>query len=299
MDGIISYALSKKLVGKALLGISDIKLNDDETMFVVTADDGTVFTVAVPQATNTKVTSEIKSSVDCGAINTGKVIPVGTTLQSALEMLLVKEESPSVVLTLSVSDGQSYTTVREKGTPVDVTINALVTKKSYDINNVEWVKGVVATEIASADTNTYTRTLNNIEDTTTITCKATDINGLVGSATKTMKFVNPVYNPIITGDVEIDTITEADILNGSKLLYEKGEFTSVINANAQKVVWSFPAEYGELKSIKDVKNNLELLSGYNKTTIDVTMIDGTVVPYYVYVPVLESTITDFTFKLTW
>lgn len=108
-----------------------------------------------------------------------------------------------------------------------------------------------------------------------------------------------MYNSLVDKDMDTTTITANDVTNGTKILKSKATFDFVVTARAEKVVWAIPQSYGQLKSIKDTKNGLELISGYEVTTLNITALDGTTVPYYVYVPVLESTVTDFNYKLAW
>ena len=296
---VVLLSICKGLIGKSLMGISSIKLNADETKFIITCKDGSEFTVNVPKGAGF-TTDDVKSTLDVGAIKNGDIVKAGSNLQSFVEQLLIQDEAPAVVLQLDISDGDSYDVVREKGIPVNITAKSIVTKKSYDISKVEWTSGIIATE-SSVPTvgSTFTRSLTNVSNTTAITCKATDVEALVGSATKTITFVNPMYCSLVNASVDTTNITESDIINGAKILKTKGAFDYTVTANAEKIVFAIPRSYGNLASIKDVKNGFELRSGYETVDININTADGNSTPYTVYIPVLESTVTNFGLKLSW
>ena len=244
-------------------------------------------------------TKDIVSTVECGAIKVGDKVKASTNLQGIVEQLLIKEEAPSVTVSLTVSDGKTYNTIREIGDSVSVTAKAVVTKKSYDVASTSWTTPSAISETAIANGGTYTRVFNNVSNTTTFTFKAVDNKNLTGSNFKKVTFVYPMYCSLVDKDMDTATITADDVTNGTKILKSKATFDYVVTANAEKVVWAIPQSYGQLKSIKDTKNGLELISGYEVTTLNITALDGTTVPYYVYVRVLESTVRDFNNRLTW
>lgn len=324
---IVVFSLLKAMIGRSLMGISSIKLDTTTNKhWIVTTTAGDTFRVAIPNSVNNPIflnklgwddaencltydgelikadsvtTADVISTVECGAIKVGDRVKTATNLQGIVEQLLIKEEAPSVTVSLTVSDGKTYDTIREIGDSVSVTAKAVVTKKSYDVASTSWTTPSAISETATANGGTYTRVFSNVSNTTTFTFKAVDNKNLTGSNFKKVTFVYPMYNSLVDKDMDTTTITADDVTNGTKILKSKATFDYVVTASAEKVVWAIPQSYGQLKSIKDTKNGLELISGYEVTTLNITALDGTTVPYYVYVPVLESTIADFNYKLAW
>lgn len=341
---IVAYALSKKYTNKsiasAMIGAKSITQEDDKIK-VVTFDDAVfyldidgLFTDAEREkldrfskelsrididangnitvdgeaikvnGSGGTTTKDITATVACGAVPVGKKVPTGTDLQKALEMLLVKDESPATVLTLTLSDGKTFDTIREKGVPVNITAKAVVTKKSYDISKVEWTSGIIATESGvSASGGTFTRTLNNISSDVTITCKATDIKKLVGTGSKSLSYVNPIYMSYIDKDIDNSTITEDMITGGNKILKKKATFTSdKIILDKQKLCIAYDSSYGVLKSIKDVNNGFENIDSFIKSELDITTAGGTVVKYYIYLmqsPSILEEADNFKYQIVW
>ena len=323
---IVTYAILMKKIKSCLSGIASMDIGDDNQSIVITTNEGNQFRISIPNPINdpnfvnklgwddvencltydgelikadSETTADIVSTVECGAIKVGDKVKAATNLQGVVEQLLIKEEAPSVTVSLTVFDGKTYDTIREIGDSVSVTAKAVVTKKSYDVASTSWTTPSAISETATANGGTYTRVFSNVSNTTTFTFKAVDNKNLTGSNFKKVTFVYPMYNSLVDKDMDTTTITADDVTNGTKILKSKATFDYVVTASAEKVVWAIPQSYGQLKSIKDTKNGLELISGYEVTTLNITALDGTTVPYYVYVPVLESTIADFNYKLAW
>ena len=323
---IVTFAVLMSKIKSCLTGIASMTIGADKKSIVITTNDGAKFTLNIPNPidhpdfvnklgwddaencltydgelikADSETTADVTSTVECGAIKVGDKVKASTNLQGIVEQLLIKEEAPSVTVSLTVSDGKTYDTIREIGDSVSVTAKAIVTKKSYDVASTTWTTPSAISETATANGGTYTRVFSNVSNTTTFTFKAVDNKNLTGSNFKKVTFVYPMYNSLVDKDMDTTTITADDVTNGTKILKSKATFDYVVTASAEKVVWAIPQSYGQLKSIKDTKNGLELISGYEVTTLNITALDGTTVPYYVYVPVLESTVTDFNYKLAW
>ena len=323
---IVTFAVLMSKIKSCLTGIASMTIGADKKSIVITTNKGDKFTLNIPNPidhpdfvnklgwddaencltydgelikADSETTADIVSTVECGAIKVGDRVKAATNLQGVVEQLLIKEEAPSVTVSLTVSDGKTYDTIREIGDSVSVTAKAVVTKKSYDVASTSWTTPSAISETATANGGTYTRVFSNVSNTTTFTFKAVDNKNLTGSNFKKVTFVYPMYNSLVDKDMDTTTITANDVTNGTKILKSKATFDFVVTASAEKVVWAIPQSYGQLKSIKDTKNGLELISGYEVTTLNITALDGTTVPYYVYVPVLESTVTDFNYKLAW
>lgn len=327
---VVVYSVLKALIGRTLMGISDIKLDTTTNKhWIVTTTAGDTFRVAIPNSVNNPIflnklgwddvencltydgelikadsetTADIVSTVECGAIKVGDRVKAATNLQGVVEQLLIKEEAPAVVLTVTMSDGNTYDTIREKGVSVTATCKATVTKKSYNVKTVQWTSGIIATESSVLESGgTYTRTLN-MTNTTTVTCKATDVNNLVGSASKPFTFVNPIYVSYIDETIDNMTITEDLITGGTKILKKKATFSQPIVSANKKVCFAYDSSYGNLTSIKDTKNGFENIDSFIKSSLNITTADGTVVTYYVYLmdaPVTIYESDNFSYQLKW
>lgn len=326
---IVTFAVLMSKIKSCLTGIASMDIGDDKKSIVITTNDGAKFTLNIPNPiddpdfvnklgwddaencltydgelikADSVTTTDVTATVECGAIKVGDKVKAATNLQGVVEQLLIKEEAPAVVLTVTMSDGNTYDTIREKGVSVTATCKATVTKKSYNVKTVQWTSGIIATESSVLESGgTYTRTLN-MTNTTTVTCKATDVNNLVGSASKPFTFVNPIYVSYIDETIDNMTITEDLITGGTKILKKKATFSQPIVSANKKVCFAYDSSYGNLTSIKDTKNGFENIDSFIKSSLNITTADGTVVTYYVYLmdaPVTIYESDNFSYQLKW
>ena len=325
---VVVYSVLKALIGRTLMGISDIKLDTTTNKhWIVTTTAGDTFRVAIPNSVNNPIflnklgwddvencltydgelikadsvtTADIVSNVTCGAIKPNSRVKSGSSLQSCMEQLLVEAVAPSVSISAVISDGQTATTVREKGVPVNATsINATVTKKTSDIKSVVWSGGIVHTESSpSTSTKTYTQSKTGIKETTTFTVTATDMDGRVGKNSLTLTFVDAMRKLIIDGNKTIDVVTEDDILACDKLLKTKATFTESYTVDGLKIGLAYPSSYGNLKQIVDVANNSNIISGFKTTTMNITTESG-VVEYNIYLGGSNSVVDNCQIKYVW
>ena len=327
---IVTFAVLMSKIKSCLTGIASMDIGDDKKSIVITTNDGAKFTLNIPNPidhpdfvnklgwddaencltydgelikADSETTADIVSTVECGAIKVGDRVKAATNLQGVVEQLLIKEEKPSVILTISISDGNTYDTIREKGINVTATCKATIVKKTYNISKVDWISGIIATETnVSATGGTFTRTLSASSDVTII-CRATDTNNLTGSASKILSFVNPMYTAYINKDIDTTTITEDMVTGGAKLLKKKNTFTTdKIVLNKEKFCFAYDSSYGVLSSIKDVNNNFECINAFDRMEMDITTADGTIVKYYVYLMKSEEILEDsddFKYQIKW
>ena len=327
---IVTFAVSMSKIKSCLTGIASMTIGADKKSIVITTNDGAKFTLNIPNPiddpdlvnklgwddvencltydgelikADSETTADIVSTVECGAIKVGDKVKAATNLQGVVEQLLIKEEKPSVILTISISDGNTYDTIREKGINVTATCKATIVKKTYNISKVDWISGIIATETSvSATGGTFTRTLSASSDVTII-CRATDTNNLTGSASKILSFVNPMYTAYINKDIDTTTITEDMVTGGTKLLKKKNTFTTdKIVLNREKFCFAYDSSYGVLSSIKDVNNNFECINAFDRIEMDITTADGTIIKYYVYLMKSEEILEDgddFKYQIKW
>ena len=327
---IVTFAVLMSKIKSCLTGIASMDIGADKKSIVKTTNNGAKFTLNIPNPidhpdfvnklgwddaencltydgelikADSETTADIVSTVECGAIKVGDRVKAATNLQGVVEQLLIKEEKPSVILTISISDGNTYDTIREKGINVTATCKATIVKKTYNISKVDWISGIIATETnVSATGGTFTRTLSASSDVTII-CRATDTNNLTGSASKILSFVNPMYTAYINKDIDTTTITEDMVTGGAKLLKKKNTFTTdKIVLNKEKFCFAYDSSYGVLSSIKDVNNNFECINAFDRIEMDITTADGTIVKYYVYLMKSDEILEDsdnFKYQIKW
>ena len=158
----------------------------------------------------------------------------------------------------------------------------------------------------NVSSNTITKVVT-MSDTTSFTVKGTNVIDKVGSKTATFTFVDPIYYGSLPQTLDVTTVTETDVLGGIKelLLVDTtnanltNKMSKTMTVSMEKIYIAYPKSYGDLKSIKDVANGFELLTGFEHGEIDVTMVDGTIVTYYCYMGVVKSNVTDFTTDFVW
>ena len=324
---IVTFAVSMSKIKSCLTGIASMTIGADKKSIVITTNDGAKFTLNIPNPiddpdlvnklgwddaencltydgelikADSVTTADIVSNVTCGAIKPNSRVKSGSSLQSCMEQLLVEAVAPSVSISAVISDGQTATTVREKGVPVNATsINATVTKKTSDIKSVVWSGGIVHTESSpSTSTKTYTQSKTGIKETTTFTVTATDMDGRVGKNSLTLTFVDAMRKLIIDGNKTIDVVTEDDILACDKLLKTKATFTESYTVDGLKIGLAYPSSYGNLTQIVDVANNSNIISGFKTTTMNITTESG-VVEYNIYLGGSNSVVDNCQIKYVW
>ena len=183
----------------------------------------------------------------------------------------------------------------------EVILDIKVTKQSYDIKNVEITSNPSMQEFTNTITTApweHSGTVS-ISDTTTVTVKATDVENL--STTKSIKynFVYPMYASYV--DNSVATLEEVDIISGQKVVKAKGAITLAYTSNDEllRPVFAYPAEYGQLNSIQDVLNQIELITNYEMQEIQIETLDGNMIDYYVYVANTEAILDNFEIKFSW
>lgn len=253
------------------------------------------------------ITEEIVATVACGAVKVGDKVKQNTSLTEFAKQLLLQELAPKVTIT---SDLDYANTCYERGVDISPTLTITVSKVNADDSDIKNITLTSSPADATFDmannspnpnTNTIVKTVT-LSETTSYTAKATNMIDKVGSKTAKFIFVDPIYYGGLDETLTIDTVTEADILTGEKELINipnEKEMTQILTINMKKIYIAYPQAFGELKGIKDVANGFELITGFEKGEIDITTVDGTVVPYYCYIGVVRSNVTDFETDFKW
>ena len=233
------------------------------------------------------LTSDVTSNVAIGGIEEWTTFTAGTSLESIIRQMLVKYFAPVITLTINPSTSPviSGTTI------ASVTMSAVATKKTDDITSIKFYANnnlinEVTAWVAGGGTFTYTYTPTNpIDDDITFKVTVSDGTSDV-DATKKIDFVSGSY----FGQVA-DTVTNptaADITALTQLaLAAKGYTANNISMTYGKLLYAYPASYGDLTSIKDA-NNFEYITSYTKSTVT---IDG--VSYNCYLMTDAAGVTGF------
>lgn len=212
-----------------------------------------------------------------------------TDLQVTMNTVFDIIYSPAtVVLTLNPS-----TTTKEYGDPtLSVVLTGVVTRKTQDINKVEFYRGATllsANNTPNVNGGTFTYTENtSVVDTAVFKLKAYDARGSA-ETTKTISYVYPFY----IGSLTALNPTEAQIKALTKLVKTKSNTAQAFTTTNGRFAIAYPQSYGALFSILD-QNSFETIGSYTSSVVNITGLNGIVVPYNVYVLSTLTTQTNFT-----
>ena len=217
----------------------------------------------------------ITPNVSMGSVKSN--YPTGTSLEEIIRDMLTEKIAP----TISMSINPATTLYDEVTASIDqLTINAIVTKKTNDIKKIEYYinNSIVKTnETGVATGGTFPYIYNEtIDDDITIKVVVTDTEGMTATATKTITFIGNSYYGLIdseTGEPNealIKTLNK-NLKNTKKLVY------SGITTDWAKICYAYPSELGKLTSIMDKVNNFNYTTSFQLTT---KQVDG--ISYNVY-----------------
>ncbi len=100
------------------------------------------------------------------------------------------------------------------------------------------------------------------------------------------KYITPFYYGIVDDSVTINNIYYTDIINLNKLLVPKQnniiDYDVIENYKPIKFVYAYIEDYGELKTIWDVKNNFNVTNSFDTKVIPIRLDTGEIVNYRVY-----------------
>lgn len=219
-----------------------------------------------------ELTNDLTSNVAVWGVEAGTTFTAGTSLESIIRQMLVKYFAPTVTLTINPSTSPviSGTTI------ASVAMSAVATKRSDDITSIRFYANnvlinEVTTEVASGGTFTYTYTpAEPIDDDVTFKVTVSDGTSDV-DATKKIDFVSGSYFGQVADTVT--TPTAADITALTQVaLTTKGYTANNISMTYGKLLYAYPASYGNLTSIKDA-NNFEYINSYTKSTVAIDGVD--------------------------
>ena len=218
--------------------------------------------------------------------------PKGTPLEEIIRDMLTEKIAPKVTLSLSPSK-TLYDVVTEKIS--SLTINATVTKQTYDVAKIEYfindVKVKENTSCASAGLFPYIHN-TEIKETVVIKVVVTDTEGLKTTVTKKIEFYPVIYYGIV--DAETGEPTEAMIKTLSSKLQNTKVFTyEGITTDWGKVCVAIPKMLGNITTILDPVNTLSYTNSFSSVTVSVNGYD-----YAVYTQIDPSAASGITLKFS-
>lgn len=221
--------------------------------------------------------SALTVSNPVGSATSGKTYAKGTSLETVLRDILIKEIAPSLTLTISPST-TLYDVVTD--TVSAITMNATCTKNTYNLSKVEFYLDNVlkhTQSISASDTYSY-----NMEWATPtnsdFTLKAVVYDSRTGTPmsttkSKTVKFVGKSYYGTIADSAGEPTEAIVKALQNNVLKDTKNLTYSGITMDYGRVVYAYPASFGNLSSIKDIPNNIQYWpDSFTKITLTIDSI---------------------------
>lgn len=217
-------------------------------------------------------------------------------ISKVLDKILYPYVAPVVSASAAPSNGGTF----EIGVGTTVTsVTANVTKKARTITKVEVFGSDSADALATktdgvANGGSFSLAFSKelkaaAANGTKFTVKVTDSDDKVTSAnTATFNLVYPFYQGVVAADATVDA---AAVKALNKKVETKGNKKWAYTATNQKMVFAYPASYGNLTKIFDA-NNFDVTGTFTKSTVNVSCADGTSVAYNVYVN-SASTVSGF------
>jgi len=276
-------------------GLSNAEIEMISHMTLEENEDGSFYLALDGERIGSK-TCDFTTSVEVGALKSGTKFE-SVECADVLEQILVAKFPPSIKFTSSLAESGTY----EIGEVKDITLDIEAIKQSYDIKKVEITSTPSIAEFTTSITTSpweHNGELS-ISDTQTITVKATDVEGLISSKSIKWNFVYPMYASYV--DTTVTTLEEADIISGQKVIKPKSAVTLAYTSNdiLLRPVFAYPKNYGQLKSVLDVLNQIELITNYDVQELQIECLDGNMVDYYVYVAKTEAILDNFEIKFSW
>lgn len=228
-------------------------------------------------------TSSDPTIVAVGGLKQGTNLNGKTTLE-IIDMMVNPYQAPIINISINPS-----TTLYEIGTQATVTVTANLTKKTNAITEAKILKDGTSLKEASVDeitAKTFSQAAVTFNNKVVFSSKVSDAQGEVSGNSITVNFTRRSYYGTIAADASVTTDTEIEALSKNQLTGSKGLTWNSLTSNNQKLVYAYPASFGDLTSIKDA-NNFENLTSFAKNTVQR---DG--VTYNVYTLITAMSITN-------
>jgi hypothetical protein len=215
-------------------------------------------------------------STTVGGFSAGTKFETPHTIQEMLDGLLYPYIAPSV------SFSSSSSLIQELGTSLaSVQLNVGITKKSDDIEKIEYYRGSTllntnSSPNTSGGNDSYTDT-NIINSNTTYSVKVYDSKPNIVSSSINFMFVHAFF----VGTMATLTPIESDILSLTKMVKVKSDTLYSFTLSNSRFCIAYDSTYGNLKSILD-PNGFEILGDFTKIVIPLTQY-GITTNYNVYI----------------
>jgi hypothetical protein len=239
---------------------------------------------------NTNVTYSTTTPIPStlGGISTGRTY-TNAKISDVLNDLLYPYIAPTITLSASISGG-----IREYGNPItSLDLTAITIRHTSPITSLCFYRdGVsinnVATPNPNGETKLFTET-NVINTNCTFTGKVSDGTQTITSNTISYTFVYPMY----IGNLSSTIPNETEIKTLEKKVVTKSNITKSYTVSDSRFCFAYPTSYASsLTSIKDA-NGFEIIDSFTKQTLNMTMLDGNIINYTVYISTLPTTQTSF------
>jgi len=240
--------------------------------------------------TDSELEAPLTPNVQMGTLKSS--YPKGTPLEEIIRDMLTEKIAPKVTLSISPSK-TLYDIVTESIS--SLTINATVTKQTYDVAKIEYFINDVEvkenTSCASGGSFPYIHN-TEIKETSTIKVVVTDKEGLSSTITKKIEFYPVIYYGIV--DAETGEPTEAMIKTLSSKLQNTKVFTyEGITTDWGKVCVAVPKMLGNITTILDPVNALSYTNSFSSVTVKINGYD-----YAVYIQINPSAASGITLKFS-
>lgn len=215
-------------------------------------------------AGSAEFTKEGNTVIGVGGIQTGTTLK-GKTTNEILEMMLFPYQKPEARVSINPA-----TTLYEVGATATLTVNMALTKKTENITAAKITKDGADLKVASEPEITAgSLSQANVQITTDtiFSGSVSDSKGANNANSIAVKFTRRSYYDVVAHDAVIDSAQKIEALGKNQLTGSKGLTYNNLTANNQKIVYAYPASFGDLTSIKDGNGFDNLASGWTKTTV--------------------------------
>lgn len=220
--------------------------------------------------------------------------PNFNSIQAVFDAMLYPFTPPTISL--------SSSSLHEKGLDITKTMNyninindAVVSSREIKLNNV--TESTLPNNTGSyigLTTLSFSNAPVSMYYTQTYTLSVSYSNFTTQNSNITVSFVAPSYYGVLSSG----SINETNIKTLTKTINTKQNLSADFSPTNQRYIYAYPTIFGDIVQILD-QNNFNITSGFSKTVMNFTLIDGiTTESYNVYSSNTDTTQTGFglTFK---
>lgn len=240
----------------------------------------------------------LKPSNSFGKWLNGQTIPaIGKSARQVIIEACLEDIDPGITM------GLQFGNLFQKGIPVtSVQVNYTITSGTGLITSRKILKNAAIVNYPSSNNGSFTHTGQNIiwSDSSanrTYSFQVNYSNFSTQTVTSTISFIAPSYYGVGSTTLLNSVTTVAGMntaLPGSQeLRTNKSRGTTTFNPSLQRYFFCYPAILGNLASIID-QNGFNVTAGFTLTTKNITLADGTIESYNIYMSNDDTTQTNFT-----